>query len=164
MNQSLNITSIRNSNQKFTFNIMKPDTFLVITYPQRYMCDLFILCILSLETIHGSHIKMETKVFFYKGYNCSACSFAGLARYDFVNKQYEEWKPICTTQDDSHAYRNIYSTSNKFQLIFYAYEEYITSLHVRIKISTTKCEKITVNACETAKLYLSFHSGSYLQN
>ena len=136
------------SDQIFDLHIVEPGKVSTINFPHGKMCIESHFCFIKVSTNSGFYIKLETKYFIYKGYYSSNCSYGGLAAYESINSMYIELATLCITQDNSYIHRHIYSSSNSILLSLYFYKQYMKLLDIQLDISTTKCKRLILNACE----------------
>ena len=140
------ITSVtRHDHQEFIN--LDPGRHSIVKYPNP-KCIFSTFCSTFITANLNSFINATTASFVYNGHNSITCSIGGVTVFDFVNGTYKEMTTICTNQGINYVHRNIYSSTSTAILLFYFYQGYSSGMKVELNVSTTKCRKIIVDACQ----------------
>ena len=146
-NISLFISSVtRHDHQEFIN--LDPSRHSIVKYPHPNLCNFSTFCSIFITADLHSFINITTTSFMHSGYNSFTCSFGGLSVFDFVNGTYKEITTICKNQDKNYLHRNIYSSTSTAILTFFSSQRYGNRMEVELNVSTTKCKRIVVDACQ----------------
>ena len=124
------------------------------------ICDKFsTFCFIELFTNDTFYLQAQIKELLYIGYNSTSCSYGGLGVYVMYQSEhaYRQSHTVCSTQDNFHQHRNIYSLSNRLVLIFYSYPEYISVFTTTLTISVTLCQPKQIDICSDITKSEPFH-------
>ena len=129
-----------------------------IHYPKNSICNNYYICILTLSTKSDRYLKLEIQHFIFRGPLSSECVFGGYFAYDnFPDKEIYNTHN-CITQDDNYIHRNIYSETNDLVLVLFHYKEYSKHIDMKLKATTSKCLRLTVNICKESNFNINLNT------
>ena len=82
----------------------------------------------------------------YNGINDPLCTNTGVSLYSLSNDSYREITTDCFFSTSTKIKKNMFSSSNDSLLVIYSYTEY-GRFSISVKLSSTKCKPVEVNAC-----------------
>ncbi len=95
------------------------------------------------------HINITPLHFEFSGKDNILCYFAGLSAFSAKDRTFQVSGSECFN-GVRESYRPMYSSTSEMLLVIYAHQEY-GSLKTTLRITTTQCRRIQLNACSLAK-------------
>ena len=93
------------------------------------------------------YFNISVPYFRYKGDEMRSCLFGGITFFSVNLKELNELKTMCGTSiTHSRNLQNLHSNMKQILVVIYAYQGY-SSIHVRLRLSFSKCVSARINVC-----------------
>ncbi len=134
------------------------------------LCGWSVLCIFSLSTQKGFHVKVSSSNITVKGQcNTNSCTFSGFGSVDQKSSHVDcpKLPPTGTVSEDKEGsvflFRDIYSSNSQLTIIYYSFPEY-NELNLKLQISTTHCSVSVLNLCENVVDWVDYSNRNPTDN